>query len=550
VDVTPRRLQRFKAVQGKKYLWKNIRVATGQWLQAGVVQTDSGGLLTVPQMLVDKDYLGNKLVIQPADGKPVPRVDQNQTVVINYFETTGDRRQFQNMRTEELKYANYVARCTAPEMIKIVRDGREFAPKDFANGRRDGQGYSMWGSAKWDDTFLFPKDGDYRIEVDTTEAYFQNGAWPILDISVDDEHEQAYLDSAEPMTTVRWFHVRAGRHRIAIRSPNNTFHEPFKHGDQSPERDRGFTLRAVRLFHVPADGDKLQTRYVDIDPRAAHVGVGMPLLLTGLDLGDEHVGSDVAWSVREAAAEVANGVFTASRPGQYLVTATAKGKSNAVKIKVDGDAWVERFDDQWPDGWRISPSVGDTKFSARWWHLHLKPGPRTGTAIYVPGHRWGDYTLTADMFAEREHFTPCPTRGVVFRYVDRENHYLFERTPVTRDGGQTADSCRLVRVLGGEETEVARSDTVPPPLVLTGAAWESYPSNSIVGEGRFKPRTPRGVIERYEVQVKGRSIICKFNGKTVLTADDDGPKSGTVGVCCAGDGSGVLFDNLEVRRLR
>ena len=53
-----------------------------------------------------------------------------------------------------------------------------------------------------------------------------------------------------------------------------------------------------------------------------------------------------------------------------------------------------------------------------------------------------------------------------------------------------------------------------------------------------------------QVQVKGRSIICKLNGKTVLTADDDGPSSGTAGVCCAGDGSGVLFDNLEVRLLR
>jgi hypothetical protein len=550
VDVTPRRLQKFEVVTGRKYLWRNVRVASGQVLQAGVIEPDAHGRLTVPEMFVDKDFLGNKLVIEPAAGRPAPRADRTRSVVINYFETAGDRKQFRNMQTEELSYADYAARCTAPEMIKVVRTGREFLPEDFANGRRDGQGYSMWGSAKWDDTFAFPGDGRYRIEIDTAEAYFQNGAWPILEVSVGGNRERVYLDSPDPLTTVRWFDIPEGRHRVAIRSPNNTFHEPFKHGDQSPERDRGFTLRAVRFFHVPEKAGDRRTRSITVDPRAALVGAGMPLRLRGTAWSDEGPSTPVSWSVGPAAAVTAGGIFTAAQPGEYRVAARAGGASDTIAVTVEGDAWIERFDDQWHDGWSLEPQDTDATLSARWWRLDLRPGDTPALAVYEPGLLWSDYTFTADMLADRRHFTPSPTRGVVFRYADRNNHYRFERTHVAGEDGQTAAGCRLVRVAGGTETELARTGTVPPPVVLTEAAWKAYPSHLIAGEGLAEPRTPQGVIERYEVRVLGRSITCTLNRTTVVTAEDAGPRQGTVGVWCAGGGSGVMVDNLELRPLR
>jgi len=554
VDVTPRRLQAFKVVKGRKYLWQNLRVATGQLLQAGIIEPDQNGLLTAPGFFVDKDFRGNTLVIEPANGRPVPRVDQDQTVVIDYFETSGDRRQFKNMQTEELTYRDYVARCTAPEMVKVVRPGRVFQPKDFANGRRDGRAYSMWGDVKWDDTFMFPKPGQYRIEVHTTEAYFQNGAWPILTVSIDGAAlPSAYIDTDGPATTVRWAEVPEGRHRLGVRSPNNTFHEPFKHGDQDPRRDRGLTLDRVLVTPLPArPGGGTKPCVVRVEPRSAVVAPGMPLRLsaTVLDEWGEPAPGRVAWDVARGASIGADGAFTAAKPGEYKVLATSGDASDRAKITVAGDAWVERFDDQWPDGWRLAVGAEAASLSARWWELLLRPGDGPATAVYEPGTAWTDYRLTADFLLGREHFSPSPTRGVVFRFRDAENHYRFERTTAETDAGAPAEVCRLVRVSGGEEKELARTEEVPPPLVLSGQSWQDYPSNHTPGEGPLKPRTPEAKIERYTVEVRGPSILCKLGPKTIFNLQDPGPPQGTIGAHCAGNGSGVLVDNLGLRPLR
>jgi len=553
VDVTPRRLQAFRVVKGKKYLWQNLRVATGQLLQAGVVEPDENGLLTVPGFFVDKDYRGNKLVIEPADGQQVPQIDRSQTVVIDYFETPGDRRQFKNVQTEELRYPDYVARCMAPELVKVIRAGRVFHPKDFANGRRDGRAYSMWGDVKWDDTFRFPKAGRYRIEIHTTEAYFQNGAWPILNVSIEGTAlPSAYINTAGPVTTVRWAEVPEGRHRLGIRSPNNTFHEPFKHGDQDPRRDRGLTLDRVLVTPLPPrPGGATKPYVLRVWPRSAVVTPGMPLRLsaTVLDQWGEPAAGRVAWTVASGASIDAGGTFTAAKPGEYEVLATSGEASQRAKITVAGDAWVERFDDQWPDGWRLVAGAEGASFSARWWELHLRPGDGPATAVYEPGTDWTDYRLTADFLLGREHFTPSPTRGVVFRFRDAESHYRFERATIPTDGGAPAEVCRLVKVSSGQETELARSEEVPPPLVLSGQSWQDYPSNHTPDEGPFKPRTPEGKIERYSVEVRARSILCKLGAKTIFDLQDAGPPQGSIGVHAAGDGSGVLVDNLEVRPL-
>jgi hypothetical protein len=408
----------------------------------------------------------------------------------------------------------------------------------------------MWGSAKWDDRFEFPESGCYRIDVDTTDAFFQNGAWPILQIAVGDNVlPEEYLDTVQPVTTARWSEITAGRHRVSIRSPNNTFHEPFKHGDQDPRPDRGFTLSAVRLSHLPPRPARGGEPYVlRIQPRSALVAPNMPLTLTAtvLDEWGRPVAAKITWKASQGATVSSDGTFTAAKPGDYTVTATAGDKTDEVTFHVAGSGWIERFDDQWADGWRLVRQDGDdATLSARWWKLHVK-SDATAVAVFEPGTAWQDYSFVADVVMEEEHFSIAPTRGIVFRYQDAHNYYRFERAIDSDDSGRPIPICRLVRVVDGRQSELARSDQVPTPLVLSGRPWEQYPSHHVPGEGNFRPRAEQGVIERYCVEVRGPSIVCKLNDKTCFTLPDGGAGQGTVGICCAGGGSGVLFDNLEV----
>jgi hypothetical protein len=51
-------------------------------------------------------------------------------------------------------------------------------------------------------------------------------------------------------------------------------------------------------------------------------------------------------------------------------------------------------------------------------------------------------------------------------------------------------------------------------------------------------------IWRYVVEVKGDRIVCRVNGREVLSADDGDLKRGTVGFRC--QGGGVRWDDLIV----
>jgi hypothetical protein len=278
----------------------------------------------------------------------------------------------------------------------------------------------------------------------------------------------------------------------------------------------------------------------------------MPLKLSAnvRDQWGEPAAGRASWKVAQGATVTSDGVFTASRPGEYTVTATAGDKSDEVTVHVAGSGWIERFDDQWADGWRLTAEdAGDASLTARWWKLHVK-SDRATLAVYEPGVAWKDYSFVADLVVEKQHFTVAPTRGVVFRYQDPHHHYRFERAEVRGEAGQQTTVCRLVKVVDGQESELARSGNVPPPLVLTGQQWDKYPSHYVPGKDYFKPRVEQGTIERYNIEVRGPAIVCKLNDKPCISVQDDGAGQGTVGICCAGGGSGVLFDNLEARPSR
>jgi hypothetical protein len=69
VDVTPRRLQRFRPTPGARYAWENwdhADPANPKKIASGVVAADRYGLVTVEKFQVGKAGWGNRLVIRPA----------------------------------------------------------------------------------------------------------------------------------------------------------------------------------------------------------------------------------------------------------------------------------------------------------------------------------------------------------------------------------------------------------------------------------------------------------------------------------------------------
>jgi len=70
VDVTPRRLQKFKVMPGEKYQWENIDFsdpANPKTVAKGTVAADRYGLITVEKFAAGKAGLGNRLVLRPAN---------------------------------------------------------------------------------------------------------------------------------------------------------------------------------------------------------------------------------------------------------------------------------------------------------------------------------------------------------------------------------------------------------------------------------------------------------------------------------------------------
>ncbi len=561
VDVTPRRLQRFKVARGKKYQWRNVRVSTGEVLQAGVIAPDEKGLLTVPQFFVDKDVLGNKLVITPAGGAKPPPVKTGGKVTITYF-ATGRARHHMRPTKLELSWADYVARCKAPEVIPVVRSGRVFKVTDFVNraGFRGAGLYTQWGGG-FDDVFHFPRPGPYRVEVETTKAYFQNGAWPLIGLTVDNRKiGDRQIDSTEPYAHTWWFDLaEGGSHRVVFRLENNVFNEPVpRHGDQNPKPDRGFTVLGVCFTRLdPAPPRPSAPHLVKVRTRSVRVGAGMPvrMLADVRDASGRTLPAKVTWTASEAAKIDAGGVFSAGTEGAYTVAAESGGKSDSVEVRVRGEAWCEDFDDEWADGWSVMPTAADGEKDRRRrpaWSVTRKSTGFVGTLIqrgqaatamvWDGGADWADYVLTADRIPDRKSGGLGGVQGVVFRYADADNHYRFEKSVQRKRVGKehkTITTFRLLKRAGGKQTVLASEARTIKPLAVDPKTY-----------GTFKHwgRRPESFeVDRFEVTVRGGKIAARFNSEQVLTAADDALKSGTVGVCCEGP---AAFDNITVAPLK
>ena len=542
-DVTPRRLQRFGVAKGRRYLWRNVKVATGRLLQAGVIAPDERGRLTVPGFLLDKDLLGNKLIVEPANGSAPPAVDGKQTVRITYYRTPADRRAARNVQTEELPYPQYLRRCRAPELVPVVKAEKVFRIDDFVNTRgfRDGGLYSMWGGG-FDDAFLFPQAGRYRVEVETTRSHFASGAWPILSLHVDDRPAgERLLDANAPIRRTWWIDVPKGRHRVRFRLANNVFNEPVpRNGDQSPKPDRGFALVGVRFVPLgerPArPGEVYQ---VAIRQRSAVLPPGMPLRMRAdvLDGSGQPLRSRIRWTASAGAVVSPDGLFRAAKAGTCRVTATAGDKSDTVTVTAAGDAWVEDFDDEWPDGWHADGGRWTVTRKTGFVGALVQRDPTPGAPhriVWQGGAEWGDLTLRVDRLLPERNLPGGSAQGVVFRYRDADNHYRFEQR-LAEDGPEL----RLVARVGGTDTVIASASGRIPPLAMARATCASLRHWS--ERWRTDPKPLR--IDRFEVQLRGRRIAAKLNGRGVFDVAHGAAARGTVALCCRG---GAAFDNVTV----
>jgi len=553
-DVTLRRLQRFRPRPGGRYVWHTLKVATGAVLQAGTVEADRHGTITVPQVFVDKGVLGNKLIVEPAGAATPPKIDRKQAVRLVYFRNSGDRRTGRNEHVEELTYEQYVARCLRPELIPLVRAEKTFAVDDFVNTRgfREGGLYSMWGGG-FDDSFVFPKAGRYRVEVETTRSCFQNGAWPILSLSVNDAPQgDRLLDSNAPMRSAWWIDVAEGRHRVRFRLANNVFNEPVpRNGDQSPKPDRGFTVLGVRFVPLDEAGvPRGKVHSVRIRQRGLVVPPGMAFQLGAdvLDAWGRPASAKLTWQADKPGCISADGRFQAKQAGTVRVAAGAGGRSDTVTVVVRGGAWVEDFDDEWPDGWRPLALVGDRRPAP--WTVTRKTGfigalaqrdPDAGgrhAICWEAGRAWGDVSIQVDRLPGMKNLPGGVVHSLLFRCVDGRNHGRFEKR-----SGKDGVTLRLVAVVDGKETVLAEARRDVPPLLVRRATYPSFRHWS--QRWRDDPEPLR--IDRFHLDLRGRRVRASLNGQAVFDVDYKGPAQGTVGLHCEG---GAAFDNLAVRPLR
>jgi len=552
-DVTPRRLQQFKVVKGRQYVWRNVRVATGQVLQSGVIQPDERCLLTATGFFVDRDVLGNRLVIEPSDGSAPPAADRASKVRVSWFRTQDDRRRGQNEQVEELNLDEYAARCRTPELVPVARPDKEFRIGDFQNARgfRDSGLYSQWGG-RFDDAYQFPQGGRYRVEVETTKCVFENGAWPILGFFVDSAAVgERMLDSEAGAVHTWWTDIPAGRRRVLFRLMNNVFNEPVpRYGDQGKSPDRGFTLVGVRFVPLgPRPAASGEVYAVRIRARSVVTGRGVPIRMYAdvLDPWGEPAGARPAWKVSDGATISDDGVFTAAREGKYAVTATAGGKADTVAVTVSGDAWVEDFDDEWPDGWRIVAAPDDAMARVAWQvsRQHgfvgalahkAADGAQPGFILWEAGTQWIDATIRADFVPDIEWNRAGGVHGLAFRCRSDRHWYRFERR-----GGADESEFRLIRCLGGRETVLATARKTIAPMSVDR---QTYPSLRYWSEQHRKDAKPL-LVDRFEVAVRGTQISARVNGQEVLSAaDPDGPQIGTVGLYAE---ENAAFDNISVR---
>lgn len=538
-DITLWRLQQFKVQKGWKYLWANRRVATGQVLQAGIVEPDERGLLTIPSFLVDKHPLGNKLIIEPADGKEPPKVDPTAKV--------GD-----------LSYDEYVRQCRNPQLYPIIKPPTtrltmgEFTSVRGANP--DGSITFKGGSfgTHYETLVTIEKPGPYIL---TVKAKAEFGvAWPLLILNVGGQYgqrmETKVVDTTDWAPYSWYATLPAGKLAMRLTVPNEYYMAPAL-PDLKNQRLHIADLTFTAASNAPAE--------IRIAPRQAPIPAGMPIVLKATLLNGlgELTSGPVKWSCSEGKVD-AEGRFVCEKQGECLITAEAGGLRATAPLQVS-----DRFSDDFNLGTAVlrfwtSYDLGDGKENGLWHppaagHSFLNSlwqHNRAAKSILLWDHAtlWTDYSVQADVFlTPRERGQALEfgkgrkaVHGLVIRARDRDNHYRLEVE--RRDDGSEA---RLIKRANALETVLAKSDS-PPALAPFDwrtnpmcPGWRDTPQAIAEERGWHHWR-----VDRLRLEARGDALQAWLNGRPIFPdgVKDGALKTGTFGLFADGH---CVVDNLE-----
>ncbi|HUT35180.1 MAG TPA: hypothetical protein VNE39_16945 [Planctomycetota bacterium] len=538
-DITPWRLQQFKTEKGRKYLWTNRKVATGQLLQAGVVTADERGLVTVPGFFVDQDPPGNKLILEPADGKDVPKVDAAAKV-------------------GELTYEQYAQQCRNPQLFPVVKPPMtKLTIAEFTSvrgGNPDGSLTFKGGSFGnvYETLLTVEKPGPYII---TARAKAEFGAaWPLLILSVGGKYgeklETKVIDTPDWAPYSWYATLPAGKLAIRLTVPNE-YYMASALPDLKNQRLHIADLTFTAATNAPAE--------IRSAPRQVAIPAGMPIVLKASVLNGlgKPVPTPVKWSCSEGKVD-AEGRFVCDKPGECLITAEAGGVKATAPIQV-----ADRFTDDFNCGTAVlrfwssfdlgaekgewhPPAAGHHFLNSLWQHSRAAKS----ALLWDHATLWTDYSVQADVFlAPRDRGQPLEigkgkkaVHGLVVRATDGNNHYRLEVE--RRDDGSEA---RLVKRVNGTETVLAKTDS-PPPL-----APFDWKTNPMCPGWRDTPQAiaeERGLhhwrVDTMRLEAKGDTLRAWLNGKEVFPAAVKDPdlKAGTFGLCAEGQ---TVMDNVEAR---
>jgi hypothetical protein len=561
-DVTLWRVQRFKIEPGRVYRWINHKIATGQVLQTGTVRPDDRGLLTVPGFFVDREPMGNKLVLTPADDTTAPTIARDKTIALVL--DLGRRRR----KKTELAYDEYVRACRNPVLCPVVKlPATTFTIAQFTEGgacNRDGsrtfRAKGGFGLGRVRTTVRIPRDGHYEFALRARAVRGIRRNWPVVIMQIGGRYGKVRPPRIVDTTdwgTYRWFaKLDEGKLDLAISTPND-YYMAHQLAGMRKGRELAFADLTIRLLDDPE-----AARDIRIAPYGVEIPAGLPTRMIATvrnGLGKE-MDAPVTWRCETAKID-GGGVLAPCRAGtEHVVTASAGGLEASVTVRV-AEAMVETFNEgsgTLRDGWvrlRLGKAEGRWFTPARGHHMlnslwvrptsqRARPGEVKSALLWAPGIPWADYEVRADVIICPRVRTPAAgTRGLVFRATDADNHYRLE---VERD--EKGAAARLVKRVNGAEEVLARK---PAPAY----APFDYKTNPLcpgwhgLSEEEAGRRFGAWQLDRFRARVVGDRIRAWVNGTEVFPGGvkDTGFKQGGAGLYAE---TPSYFDNVEVKAAR
>ena len=549
-DITLWRLQQFKVAPGKKYRWLNKKIASAQVLQTGLITPDERELLTIPGFFVDRDGVGNKLIVTVEGGLPVEIVAVDTPVLTALHKDKAEP------EVVELTYADYVKSCDNPVTTAMVKlPSTTFKISEFTQGGKcnaDGEYTQQGGSF---DSFVattvnIPKSGHYVLTLRAKGGKGKAGNWPVVEANIGGrygvKHKPRIINTTD-YGEYRWYgDLEEGKLDIELVSPaiyyNLAMLPTLAEGRTTTYKDFTFT-------HIP-ETDAQKPVEIIVSPQGIAAPAGMPTRMTAQILNGlgKPLDAKVTWSC-EGAEISADGMLKATAPGTCTITASAAGLETKVAVQIS-ENFTEYFNEgcgALRSGWTaadLSEPVGTwgTPGSGHFMLNSLFQSSRPAVKsmlLWDPGTPWSNYEIQADMVI-------CPiiknvsdgVRGLVVCAKDKDNHIRLE---IRRKGSEAVAA--IVKRKGGTDSVLAENKTAPAYQPFD---WKTNPMCPGLHALDMNPQKDM-VMDRMRVQVKDDELRA-WVADTALFPD--GVKDADIGVGTIGlySENACCFDNVVMKK--